>query len=345
LEKYPPTMNLISDVLSQHPAYKISVFTSINSSPYKGLNYSKVKIFRFGSVSENSVIRYFYYIIYNLLGTLMLLLTRPDIVIVYESLSIFPAFIYAKFFPGKKIHIHYHEYVSLPEKEVASRYMKFLFDCEEKLLRKCTSSQTNDDRKKLFLKDYSYLKSESLFVYPNMPPISWWRDYGQFKRPRKDGKIKLVYLGALDSRTMYLEEVLQWVSQNSDKLELTLISQQYNQRTKEVIERFTTENIFLKQAIDYFELPRELVNYHVGLVLYKGHMPNYVYNVPNKVYEYLNCGLKVVADSSLITLKTRNYTGVFQTKMEHIDKINLNYILNSEKTFNQQYANSFLEIL
>jgi hypothetical protein len=36
-------------------------------------------------------------------------------------------------------------------------------------------------------------------------------------------------------------------------------------------------------------------------VLYKGHIPNYVYNVPNKVYEYLSCGLHVIVGAKLIT--------------------------------------------
>ena len=312
-------MNLISDVLSQHLEYKISVFTSINSSPYKGLNYSNVKIFRFGSVSENSVIRYIFYIIYNLIGALMLLLTRPDVVLVYESLSIFPAYIYAKFFPGKKIHIHYHEYVSLPEKEVASRYMKFLYDCEEELLRKCSISQTNDDRKNLFLKDYSYLKLEGVSVYPNMPPNSWWRDYGQFKRPREGGKIKLVYVGVLDAETMYLEEILRLVSKKPNDLELTILSQDISESANKLISRFQSENILLKTALDYYDLPKELIKHDIGLVLYKGHIPNYVFNVPNKVFEYLSCGLQVVFDKAMLTLLKSNLNGAYQIEFRKIE--------------------------
>ena len=127
LEKYPPALNLISDALAQKPAFQISVITSVNNSPYKNQSFPGVKILRLGSTSKNAVLRYTSYVAYNFIGSFVLLLKRPDIVLVYETLSIFPAFIYSIVLPRKKIHIHFHEYVSLPEKKAASSYMKVLF--------------------------------------------------------------------------------------------------------------------------------------------------------------------------------------------------------------------------
>jgi hypothetical protein len=40
--------------------------------------------------------------------------------------------------------------------------------------------------------------------------------------------------------------------------------------------------------------------------LYKGHIPNYIYNVPNKVYEYLACGLQVWYSKDLLTTEKLN---------------------------------------
>jgi len=195
LEKYPPAMNFISDVIKQKPLYIISAITSVNNSPFKNRSFPGVKIFRLGSTSKNIILRYASYVIYNFIGTLILILKRPDVVLVYETLSIFPAFIYSFVFPRKKIHIHYHEYLSLSEKEVASRYMKVLFKCEERLLQNYTCSQTNEDRKELFLKDNAKLKNQGVLIFPNMPPMSWWKDFGQSKKPWSGGKIKLVYVG------------------------------------------------------------------------------------------------------------------------------------------------------
>ena len=43
----------------------------------------------------------------------------------------------------------------------------------------------------------------------------------------------------------------------------------------------------------YNDLPRILADFDVGLVIYKGNTTNFIYNVPNKMFEYLVCGLDV----------------------------------------------------
>jgi hypothetical protein len=319
LEKYPPALNIISDALAQKSAFKISVITSVNNSPYKNQSFPGVKIFRLGSTSKNAVLRYTSYLSYNFIGTLILLLKRPDVVLVYETLSVFPAYVYSLVFTKKRIHIHYHEYVSIPEKEASSRYVKVLFKCEEKLLQKYTCSQTNEDRKQLFLKDNAKLKKLNVFVFPNMPPKKWWKAFGQTKKLWDGGKIKLVYVGVLDTETMYLKEVLQWVRNQPNELELTLISQDVSLSARKLISNFESENIVLKTAIDYTILPQELVNHDIGLVMYKGHIPNYVYNVPNKVYEYLFCGLMVIGDRCLISTEKLNYNQILLLSLSSIE--------------------------
>ena len=341
-------MNFISDVLNQKPQYSIKVFTSVNSSPYANQNYDSVKIRRFGSVSENSILRYSSYLLYNLFTTISLLLTRPDVVVVYESLSLFPAVIYSIVFKHKKIHVHYHEYLSLPEKEKASQYMKFLFKCEEKLLKKITCSQTNEDRKALFLKDNPYLNPGNVEVYPNLPPKSWWREYGQYKKPWQGGKIKLVYIGVLDAETMFLEEILTWVSEHSEDLELTILSQSISDSANELHQRFVSNSIIFKPALNYYQLPSELVRYDVGLVLYKGHISNYVYNVPNKVFEYLSCGLKVLSDSVIISLKDSDLPGVISLDLQDLNEksiLVLKTILSIPIERTNQNNNNLVQIL
>jgi hypothetical protein len=149
--------------------------------------------------------------------------------------------------------------------------------------------------------DNPNLEPGNVLVYPNFPPEQWWNGFGQYKTSYKGGIIKLVYVGVLDSETMYLEEILTWVKANSETLDLTLFSQQYSKKTKALIEKYSAPNISLRPAINYYELPKELVKHDLGLLLYKGHIPNYVFSVPNKVYEYLNSGLQVMATDKLIT--------------------------------------------
>ena len=57
----------------------------------------------------------------------------------------------------------------------------------------------------------------------------------------------------------------------------------------------------------------------MGLTLYKGHIPNYVYNVPNKVMEYLVCGLPVAYSKELIS------TQKFITEYQIVNCLELNF--------------------
>jgi hypothetical protein len=45
--------------------------------------------------------------------------------------------------------------------------------------------------------------------------------------------------------------------------------------------------------VPYYEIPNVLGRYQIGLVLHKGDTLNYVHNAPNKLFEYLSCGLDV----------------------------------------------------
>ncbi len=334
-------MNFISDVVCQNNDTNLNVYTSKNSSPFKNISFEKIKIRRYGVISVNPFIRYFSYVYYNFFCFLHLITSRPDIVLVYETLSICPAFIYNLIFPGKRIHIHYHEYISPLEKNRSSFYMKMLFKMEQKLLFNSTCSHTNVDRKNLFLIDNKYLKEEQVKVFPNLPPTHWWENYGKNKKNRITSPIKMVYVGSLDADTMYLTELLDWVKNNRDLLQLTIISQQYNAKTFQLINDSLSPNIILKKAIDYYDLPIELVKYDIGLVIYKGHIPNYVYNIPNKVYEYLSCGLSVIADKSLITTASLNLNSIKIIEFRNLSQINFSdlfsskFVLSSDRNTNE----------
>jgi hypothetical protein len=70
-------------------------------------------------------------------------------------------------------------------------------------------------------------------------------------------------------------------------------------------------------------LPEELIKHDIGLVLYKGHIPNYVYNVPNKVFEYLDCGLSVLADEVNKSLVQLQNPRVYQVSFHTLNQVNL----------------------
>jgi hypothetical protein len=301
IEKYPPVMNYIFNALEENPSKKIIVFTTKNTTLYTTPCFPNTTIYRFGTISSNPIKRYASYLWFNLMCIILLLINRIEKITVFETLSIFPFWVFSKIYNNIKGHIHFHEYISEPERMASSAYMKGLFKLEDQLLKKYPCSQTNEDRKQIFLTDKPFLKSEMVEVRPNMPPKSWWKNYGQFKKQSSDEIIRLVYVGAFDKQTMYVKELLDWVNANNEYLELTIFSQELGKETQSFILAYNCKSIKLLQPIDYYDLPKELVNFDIGLVLYKGNFPNHVYSVPNKVYEYLSCGLQVIVDQKLIT--------------------------------------------
>ena len=60
-----------------------------------------------------------------------------------------------------------------------------------------------------------------------------------------------------------------------------------------LFEQNKSHNINFRGAISQSDFPLIISQYQIGLVLYKGHIPNYIYNAPNKLFEYLACGLDV----------------------------------------------------
>lgn len=301
IEKYPPVMNFIFDTIEKNSDQRILVFTTKNTTCYKTPHFPNTKIYRFGTISSNLIQRHVSYLCFNIMCSIVLLMNKIESIIVFETLSLFPLWVISKIYKSKRGHIHYHEYISKPERNTSSAYLKALFILEDQLLKKFQCSHTNLDRKRLFLIDKPFLNSEMIEVRPNMPPRSWWDQYGKFKKLSIIKRVRLVYVGACDYRTMYIREVLDWVNIYQDLLELTIFSQELDKETENLILGYNCKSIKLLPPIDYYDLPKELVNFDIGLVLYNGHIPNYVYNVPNKVYEYLSCGLQVIVDQKLIT--------------------------------------------
>lgn len=310
LEKYPPAMNFIRDLERSDRAFKILVISSKNNTSYINFTTTLGSVIRLGTIYQSRVNRYITYLIFNLVALFRLICFKPQEILVFETLSVWPTYVYKKINKHVNIHIHHHEYTTIEEIVSGSLYVRFLHRIEKQLFNLATFSHTNDERKALYLEDNPKLLSSKVGVYPNLPPQSWWNEYGSKKRVWVGPKIKLVYVGALDLETMYVREVVDWVLSNPDLLELTFISHQMNAETLSFVQSNSGNQIKLIEPINYNDLPKELIKYDIGLVLYNGHILNYIYNIPNKVFEYLFCGLKVIGDTCLISTSKLNHSDI-----------------------------------
>ena len=150
-------------------------------------------------------------------------------------------------------------------------------------------SHTNSDRMRKFTHDLSGVTVSNQQILPNFPPRSWQQE----PQKRVLVPLKVVYVGSFSFETMYVKEFATWVDNQKGSVVWDIYSINYTIDVKEYVTNLKSSSITLHDGVDYESLPRILKNYNVGVILYKGHISNYVYNAPNKLFEYMACGLDV----------------------------------------------------
>jgi hypothetical protein len=325
LELYPPVMNCIRD-MEEAKVSDLKILSTHSKNNWFSAPYS---IFRLGNYATSRWSRYWTYLYFNFVSFFFLCYYRPKKVLYYETYSSWPVYWYKKLFPSVYIFIHFHEYVSENEKKESSAYYKYLLKKETALLKKAIwISHTNEDRMQLFQQDYPFLSKDQCHILPNYPPADWAIRSQQIRANRKvSGFKRLVYVGALGLNSTYIREIAEWINSQKGIYTLDIYCNSVEEEIFEFFHNMNSSFISINSAIPYYELPELLATYDIGLVLYKGHIPNYVYNVPNKVYEYLVCGLQVLCSHDLIS--TSNFKDNYSIKkISIIDFNDLEYLPN-----------------
>lgn len=297
VERYPPTTNWLNFLADELPTgYKVRVYTTHpDRKIYEVFSSSNggIKIERCGVIRKElrAPVRYWNYFLFYIKTLFSLVVGRPDVVLYYETLSALPALIYKKLFRREAcIFVHYHEYITAKEYEEGIPLSKWPHKLEKKAYPKFSwISHTNEDRMRLFLNDNRNILPEQAHILPNYPPKSW--NIGQAENPASP--LKFVYVGATDLDTMYTVEFAQWIMSQGEKVRWDIYSSNITEEAKDYLAALHTKNIRFMGSVEYSLLPDVLKNYKVGVVLYKGTTLNYVYNVPNKLFEYWACGLDV----------------------------------------------------
>lgn len=293
LEKYPPILNLIQqlDCHCQDHKSEVKVFTTFASADLKR-SLKNVKVITVGLKSGNIYLNKINYLSFNFLSILYSLVFRPGKAFYYETISCFPPFFLAFFFKKMEVFVHYHEYMTTEEYNRGMWLVKKLYQFEKRQLYKVKwLSHTNKDRLCLFLKQIN--EEDSLHnvcnIMPNFPPKSW-----MMKRENliTSSPIRIVYVGySIEESTSFIREFLFWLNMQ-DNVCFDAYLYQTNHEILSLEKKYA-KFFKIKPAIPYNKLPSILPSYHVGVILYKAHILNYKFNAPNKLFEYLACGLDV----------------------------------------------------
>ncbi len=303
LEFYPPVTNFL-DILGSKKNLATRVFSTRNNKNRKGYNnesLTKINRSSFPNPKDSGLVRIKKYLEFNFYCLQSLIKFAPSEIIYFESYSAGPVYWYLRFF-GKntKLSIHYHEYSSPHWYENGMRLVRTYHIYEKKYLYKRADwiSQTNSDRVNLFLKDLSEVPSQKMHVLPNYPPKHW--SIGKKTLNKQCNILKTVYVGSLSLEATYIMEYCEWVIQQKGKVTFDIFSYNLHEDTRLFLNNLNSEFIsFKNEGIEYEELPSLLRRYNVGVILYKGLTKNYIYNAPNKLFEYMACGLEIWFSSKM----------------------------------------------
>jgi len=326
LEYYPPVTNFLN-VMVKH-AFFVKVWTTHNTKKRITYHNEKLKTINrspFPEKSDNVLERIFKYFYFNISCFIGLVKYKPKAILYYESYSVYPVFLYMKFF-GKatKLYIHYHEYEDRESYKNGMKLVKYYNELEKKFLygRASWISQTNKERLHMFASDHPKLPSEVLKIMPNYPPKIWSSQVNGKSKASKD-IIRTVYVGSLSLKDTFIREYCDWVLKQNGKVCFHVYAYNLDDDTIEYLSSLNTDYIvFYTKGVEYNKMPALLADYDIGLILYKAHTKNYKHNAPNKLFEYLACKLLVLYPDVMSGMALYQSDNVIRLNFEQIPSFN-----------------------
>ena len=296
IELYPPIQNFIRVLEGCNPNSKFYILSTkglFNELDLLKSNNLNIKIIRLGisGTKMNKIKRGINYLKFYAGSMFYLLKNWPNKILYYETLSSLTPYLYNRYFNKKSnVYIHYHEYTS-PQEYQKGMLLTKLFHEYEKYLYPLAKwvSHTNAYRMQLFKNDIipTVIGNEKIFA--NYPPKNWITSPSILNTT----PLKIIYAGSLSMDTMYTQKFAEWVQAQNGRVVWHIYSYNLTAETIEYLKKLSSKYISLKSGVNYDDLPNIFKKYNVGVVLYNGHIPNYIYNAPNKLFEYLSCGLDV----------------------------------------------------
>lgn len=180
---------------------------------------------------------------------------------------------------------------------------RFLFQRLCEYLSKSTPDciiNCQEDRQRILEERLGIQKA--FHILPNSCFDNYFRDTRQVKERTHSINTLFVYHGGLQPKERALNELVDiFGSGTIDSVALVLIMRSQekilNKFTERVMSQKYKQKISFKKYLPYPDVFRELVQCHVGIVLYKNISLNYRYCAPNRLYEYAMLGMPVLASN------------------------------------------------
>lgn len=293
IENYPPVQNFLNYAAGSDLIEKIFCFTSYGNLPTIDIS-DKVELRRRSKSTGDKLSLWMGYLNFTWSTLRSLIASKAQEIICYETISLLPVYLYLRLFRSSaRVYLHFHEYKTLEEYKNGGALERYLYRAEKYLIKRCVwLSHTNNVRLQKYLRDVELDFDPTVHhELPNYPSKRWSIQNTKWVSGEP---LKLVYVGySLTKDGSYIEELVSHLAQLNLWISLDLYCIQSNDFLDDLIADHSQLNIRLKKAIPYDSLAKVISQYHIGLILYKATTQNYIYNAPNKLFEYLSCGLDV----------------------------------------------------
>lgn len=337
LEYYPPVTNLLN-ILALRTDLEVMAISVRNHKQRKNYENPGIQVDRtaYPAYVKGAFRKMLAFAEMILYPFVWLIRFRPDVLLYYEPHSAYLVYLYKRFVcPSVRLFIHYHEYYTPDEFKAPNMKMVDFFHRREVsyLYKKAEwISQTNPFRVDFFSRDYPFIPKSKLHVLPNYPPFRW---KGNRMPSSAGGPVRLLYLGALSFENTYIREIVEYIKINPGKIQLDIYSYKLTDEVEEYLKTLHNEFIgFFNDGVEYDKIPEIASEYHAGLILYRPHNLNYTFNAPNKLFEYLACGLDVWFPKEMTGtypyITEGTFPKVIKTDFERLDELNLEEMISRE---------------
>jgi len=301
LERYPPVGNLLECLDEKHDIEVLVLSSPRHDDSFKeqlGSGRVQSNVRRLSCHSRWMALRWLRTLLWHCRTAWELHRFRPHVVLSVEPHSAVAVWLHRNICRGRaRLVIQHYEYYSEDDyRRPGNRLLRLNRLFERSLLKQADRvTQTNPDRLRLFLADNPQLRADQLSVWPNYPPKSWLPLPERQWPVNPTGPLRLVIAGAVSLRDTCIGPLAEWInSERQTACTLDIYANSIDAETEAWLRHQIGDRLrYHPGGVPYAELPRILQAFDVGLILYRCHTVNFVWNATNKLFEYLLCGLDV----------------------------------------------------
>lgn len=300
---YPPSLNAIDGITGIFKNIDVLVlpFAENGTHHKREINFreSGKNISVRSYEQKGNLYKAYVFVNYSFYFALLLLVRRPKLIVIYDSLALL-SYRMVKFLKPKKAIVWYHNHDVLAEEEVAKGTMNYFALLSEKKAMKYLDifSLPTFERLKYFnLNEFQ----GKLFFLPNYPTLNYVKQW-EFDSKIIEEEVVILFQGSI-GRGHGIENIIPLLKKPlyGKRLKLILkgiIREDYNRELITLVDSYGIEagRFEIHGFTEYSELKELTLRCHIGIAIFTkdDSMNSTLGTASNKIYEYAACGLPVL---------------------------------------------------